>query len=141
MNADEEPKAKPFNHRGHEGTRRRTKTKATAKKRRSLRELRVPNRAQPINLKFNSGISAIILAAGMSRRMGTRKQLLKVGETTLLGQVLENVRRSRADDIVVVLGHAADDIRQHLPTDGVTVVVNPNYQEGMGSSLRTGLSA
>ncbi len=92
-------------------------------------------------MKFNSGISAIILAAGMSRRMGTPKQLLKVGETTLLGRVVENVRRSRADEVVLVLGHAADAIRQHLSTDGIKVVINPNYSEGMGSSLRAGLSA
>ncbi len=73
--------------------------------------------------------------------MGTPKQLLKLGETTLLGRVLENVRRCFADEIVLVLGHAANEVRQHLPPDGITVILNPNYQEGMGSSLRAGLSA
>lgn len=92
-------------------------------------------------MQSKSRVSAIILAAGMSSRMGTPKQLLKLGKTILLEQVLENVRCSQVEDIVLVLGHAADEIRQQVAIDGVTVIVNPNYQEGMGSSLRTGLSA
>ncbi len=89
----------------------------------------------------HSGVSAIILAAGMSKRMGAPKQLLKLGENTLLGQVLENVRNSKVDEIILVLGHAAETIQQHLVLESVRVALNQDYQEGMGSSLRTGLAA
>ena len=73
--------------------------------------------------------------------MGTPKQLLKLGENTLLEQVLENVHRSRVDQIILVLGYAAEAIQQQIPMHGLTVVINPTYQEGMGTSLRTGLSS
>lgn len=92
-------------------------------------------------MQSHTRISAVILAAGMSRRMGAPKQLLKLGETTLLGHVLENVYLSRVDEIVLVLGHAADEIRRQVPTGGVRVILNPDYQQGMGNSLRAGLSA
>lgn len=101
-------------------------------------------------------VSAVILAAGTSSRMGSPKQLLPVpafkekkssvegkgSETqTLLGRVVEYVRRSRVGEIVVVLGHAAAEIRRRVPLEGVRVVVNEAYREGMGSSLRAGLAA
>lgn len=77
----------------------------------------------------------------MSRRMGTPKQLLHLGDGTLLEQVLKNVRRSQADEIILVLGYAAETIQQQISLDGVRVVINPTYQDGMGTSLKTGLSA
>jgi len=86
-------------------------------------------------------VAAIVLAAGMSRRMGTPKQLLRLGGKTLLGHTLDNTRGSRVDEIVLVLGAAADEVRRQIPTDELHVVVNPNFQQGMGISLRTGLAA
>jgi molybdenum cofactor cytidylyltransferase len=93
---------------------------------------------------YTPRVSAVILAAGMSSRMGTPKQLVPVGpgeEETLLGRVIGNVRRSRIAEIVVVLGHAAKEIRRRVPLEGVRVVMNADYREGMGSSLRAGLGA
>jgi molybdenum cofactor cytidylyltransferase len=89
----------------------------------------------------NARFGAVVLAAGMSSRMGEAKQLLRLGENTLLGQVLENVRSSRAKDIVLVLGHEAEKIKERIPTGNLTVVINESYQQGMGTSLRTGLAA
>src|SRR5271168_1829781 len=92
----------------------------------------------------DSRVGAVILAAGKSTRMGEPKQLLRLGETTVLGQTLENVRGAGVSEIVVVLGSSADTIRQQLPAstfDGLTVVVNQDYGQGMASSLRAGLSA
>jgi molybdenum cofactor cytidylyltransferase len=86
-------------------------------------------------------ITAIVLAAGMSRRMGTPKQLLRFGDRMLLELTLENVRNSAADPIVLVLGYAAEEIQQKIPTDRLKVIINPAYQEGMASSLRGGLAA
>jgi molybdenum cofactor cytidylyltransferase len=93
--------------------------------------------------------------------MGTPKQLLPIEpgvqppgtqskpgdlrtsapKQTLLGRVVENVRRSRVTEIVVVVGHAAEEIREQVPLDDVRVVVNPDYRQGMGTSLRAGLGA
>jgi molybdenum cofactor cytidylyltransferase len=89
----------------------------------------------------NSRIGAVILAAGMSSRMGEVKPLLRLGEHTLLQQVLENVRGSLVDEIVLVLGHAAETIIESLGSYDLKVVINEAYRQGMGSSLRSGLSA
>jgi molybdenum cofactor cytidylyltransferase len=86
-------------------------------------------------------VAAIVLAAGMSRRMGTPKQLLRLGGKSLLERTLDSVRGSGVDEIVLVLGASADEVRHHLVTDGLRVVVNPEFQQGMGTSLRTGLPA
>lgn len=89
----------------------------------------------------NSRFGAVILAAGMSSRMGEAKQLLRLGENTVLGQVLENVRSSRAQDIVLVLGHEAEKIRERISTENLSLVINESYQQGMGTSLQAGLAA
>ncbi len=92
----------------------------------------------------NSRVGAIILAAGGSTRMGEGKQLLHLGESTVLGQTIANVRAAGVDDVILVLGSSAEIIRQQLPVsaiEGLKVVVNHAYSEGMASSLREGLSA
>jgi molybdenum cofactor cytidylyltransferase len=89
----------------------------------------------------NSRFGAVILAAGMSSRMGEAKQLLRLGENTVLGQVLENVRSSRVQDIVLVLGHEAERIRERISTENLSLVINESYQQGMGTSLQAGLAA
>jgi molybdenum cofactor cytidylyltransferase len=87
----------------------------------------------------NFGVSAVILAAGMSTRMGEPKQLLKLASKTLLETAVENARASQVDEVVVVLGFAAEAARRLLPS-GVKVVINDTYQQGMGTSLRAGLA-
>jgi molybdenum cofactor cytidylyltransferase len=73
--------------------------------------------------------------------MGEAKQLLRLGDNTLLGQVVENVRSSRVDEIVLVLGHSAETIRESLAGQSLKVVINEAYRQGMGTSLRAGLAA
>src|ERR1700761_9415335 len=85
-------------------------------------------------------VSAVILAAGASTRMGRAKQLLPLGETTLLARAIENVRAANLDEIILVLGASAEAIQQRLPPSPVKMVVNPTYGQGMASSLRAGLS-
>ena len=92
----------------------------------------------------HSRVGAIILAAGRSTRMGEAKQLLRMGENTVLGQTLAHVRGAGVDEIVLVLGFSAQTIREQLPIsviEGLKVVVNQAYEQGMASSLREGLSA
>jgi molybdenum cofactor cytidylyltransferase len=86
-------------------------------------------------------ISAILLAAGESRRMGRPKQLLEWHGKSLLQHVLESLMKSAADEIILVLGHEADRIRSGLPALPVKVVINQDYKQGMASSLRRGLLA
>jgi len=84
-------------------------------------------------------ISAIVLAAGESKRMGRTKQLLDWEGRTILQQVLENLGRSRVDEVILVLGHEAERIVQTLDTRKVKVVINKNYRAGMISSIQQGL--
>jgi molybdenum cofactor cytidylyltransferase len=72
--------------------------------------------------------------------MGSVKQLLPLGGRTVLENVLQNLRESQVDEIVLVLGCSADAIRQKVPFDGVRVVVNEAYLEGMGTSVRAGIA-
>ncbi|MFQ6012054.1 MAG: NTP transferase domain-containing protein [Thermoplasmata archaeon] len=84
-------------------------------------------------------ISAVVLAAGTSSRMGRPKPLLEVGGERLLARVVEAVYQSAAEEIVVVLGDDADRIRREVPLDGARVVLNERYAEGMSTSIRAGL--
>lgn len=86
-------------------------------------------------------ISAIVLAAGQSRRMGQPKQLLEWQGSTLLQHVLRNVIRSIADETILVLGYEAERIGKTLSGLPVRIVVNPDYPSGMASSLQRGLLA
>src|SRR5206468_11555669 len=86
-------------------------------------------------------ISAIVLAAGTSSRMGSPKSLLTVGGRSLMEHVLEAVRGPQVDDIVVVLGHEADRIRSEVSLTGARPVANPAYSEGMSSSTPAGVRA
>ena len=85
-------------------------------------------------------VSAIVLAAGMSRRMGTPKQLVKVGNRTMLETTLAAVKTSNISETILVLGHEAEAIRQAIKLDpGVQTVVNSAYNEGMSTSIQAGL--
>jgi molybdenum cofactor cytidylyltransferase len=84
-------------------------------------------------------ISAILLAAGESRRMrGDFKPLLKWGSRTVIAACVDNLRRSRVDEIIVVLGHRESEIRARLAGAGVQFAINQDYRRGMLSSVKTG---
>ena len=85
-------------------------------------------------------IAAILLAAGESTRMGRLKQLLPWGGTTLVAWQVAQLRKAGAEDVVVVLGHEAEQIRPAVPPDA-RVVVNAAYKEGRATSLRAGAEA
>ena len=86
-------------------------------------------------------IVGILLAAGLSSRMGRVKPLLPWGGGLLLEKVIENARNSRLTCLIVVLGHEADSIRQRIDFKQTRVIVNSDYRMGQSSSLRAGLSA
>jgi molybdenum cofactor cytidylyltransferase len=84
-------------------------------------------------------LSAIILAAGESKRMGKPKQLLPLGKSTLLEQAIDNLLNSSVDETIVVLGHKAEEITEKIANKPVKVVINPDYQQGMSTSIVAGL--
>jgi xanthine dehydrogenase accessory factor len=86
-------------------------------------------------------ISAIVLAAGQATRFGRCKQLMPFGGKTLLEHVLDNLKQSKVDEVVVVLGAHADEIRQRVRFDKERVVLNPDYPSGMSTSIQAGLRA
>ena len=82
-------------------------------------------------------ITAIILAAGKSERMGRPKALLDFDGVRCIDLVLSACRRSGVGDIIVVLGHRAGELAEALDAE-VRPVVNANYEAGQTSSLKTG---
>jgi molybdenum cofactor cytidylyltransferase len=87
-------------------------------------------------------ISAIILAAGESKRMGRPKMLLPWGTTTVLGQVISTFRQAGVDPILVVTGGAHQQVEQVIHQYGAQSVFNDFYSSGeMLSSLQLGLTA
>jgi molybdenum cofactor cytidylyltransferase len=87
-------------------------------------------------------ISGLVLGAGASSRFGQPKQLLPFKGTTLLGWVIARAEESAAlDEVIVVLGRAADEIRARVDFGGAKVVLNPVFGEGCASSYRAGIGA
>lgn len=86
-------------------------------------------------------VAAVILAAGSSSRLGRLKQLEPWGHETLLGHVVEAVRTYEVDEIWVVLGAHSEEILDRVDLEGCAVVENPEWAEGIASSLRVGLDA
>jgi len=128
-----------------------------------------PERTIGIHAESCSTISGLVLAAGLSRRMGTNKLLLPFGERTILGQVVAVLQSCPLDEIVVVTGHEHEKVEEMLgryrespslggsalnhsdpgryPNSGLystplRFVYNPNYATGeMLSSIQAGLAA
>jgi molybdenum cofactor cytidylyltransferase len=88
-------------------------------------------------------IAAIILAAGESRRMGSPKPLLPFPnhDETFVEHLVRVFEASKANPVVVVLGHRADHVRRSADLGDARVVINERYEEGMLSSIQSGLAA
>ncbi len=87
-------------------------------------------------------IAAVVLAAGLSRRMGRPKLTLPWGSTTVIGQVVSVLSQSGLDQILVVTGGAHDQIALALAGQPAELVFNPQYDlDDMAVSLQVGLAA
>jgi molybdenum cofactor cytidylyltransferase len=84
-------------------------------------------------------VSAILLAAGEAKRMGKPKQLMPLGKTTMVEQTIDNLTNSGVNEVIVVLGHKAEEIMKKISASSVKIVVNPTYRQGMGTSIAAGL--
>lgn len=86
-------------------------------------------------------VSAILLAAGESRRMGSFKQLLPLGGKTFVECCVDNLLASKAGEVVVVTGHREADVRAALAGRSVRFAHNTDYRAGMSSSIKHGIAA
>jgi molybdenum cofactor cytidylyltransferase len=91
--------------------------------------------------------AAIILAAGSSSRMGAgrHKLLLPLDDRPVLAHVIDATLASQARPVVIVLGHHADQVRMQIAMytehPAITLIENPDYLQGMSTSMRSGLQA
>ncbi|MGC8549536.1 MAG: nucleotidyltransferase family protein [Acidobacteriaceae bacterium] len=86
-------------------------------------------------------LAAIVLAAGASTRLGRPKQLVAFCGKSLLRRAAEAALASGASPVVIVLGDKVDQLRLELAGLPVLSVINPDWQQGMGSSMRCGVDA
>ncbi|MBD2752134.1 nucleotidyltransferase family protein [Spirosoma validum] len=87
-------------------------------------------------------IATIILAAGSSTRLGgTPKQLLTYQNETLVRRIANTALSLEVGPVIAVLGANENMIRSELADLPIHITVNPDWQEGMASSLRIGLNA
>jgi molybdenum cofactor cytidylyltransferase len=89
-----------------------------------------------------SGVAAILLAGGRGTRFGEEPKLLaKAGGKALVRHVAEAAVDSTADPVIVVTGHRADAVEAELKGLHVQVVHNPEFADGLSTSLKTGFFA
>src|SRR4029453_3232132 len=85
-------------------------------------------------------ISAIVLAAGKSERMGRPKALLPLRGKTFLENILAAISSSPVEETCVVVGHHRDEIERHV-VPPARIIFNPDYEQGMITSLQAGISS
>jgi molybdenum cofactor cytidylyltransferase len=107
--------------------------------------MEIVTRPQPrANLAIDGDrhVAAIILAAGRSTRMGGPNKLLaELGGKTLVRIVAEQALASKAQDVIVVTGHQAGQVEKALHGLKVKFVHNPDFAEGLASSVKVGVAA
>jgi molybdenum cofactor cytidylyltransferase len=84
-------------------------------------------------------ISAILLAAGESKRMGRPKLLLAWGECTIIEKSVDTLLASKINELIVVLGYQARAISRRLGVRRLKAVINRHYRMGMSTSIQRGL--
>jgi len=84
-------------------------------------------------------VSVILLAAGESKRMGKPKLLMPFGRSTILETNIDNLLNSMAGEVIVVLGHRAEEAIPKIAAKPVKIAINPVYHQGMSTSIAAGL--
>lgn len=89
-----------------------------------------------------NGLAGIVLAAGLSSRMGAFKPLMMVDGRTMIGRVIDMMRLAGASPVIVVTGCRREELEARLKDEGVVCVFNPDYASTQQlESLRIGLRA
>jgi molybdenum cofactor cytidylyltransferase len=86
-------------------------------------------------------VAGVVLAAGLSRRMGTNKMLIELGGQTLVRRAVATAIEGGLAPVLVVVGHESERVQQELTGLRCTPVQNPEFARGIHSSLRTGIAA
>lgn len=84
-------------------------------------------------------VSAILLAAGQSKRMGAFKPLLPFGNRSVIQSCIEQFRSANLESIVIVVGHRGEEMRKHLESSNVQVAINNDPGSEMGASIACGI--
>ena len=84
-------------------------------------------------------MTAVVPAAGMSARMGRNKLLMHFHGKSLVEHAVDTLFASEIDEIIVVLGHESEAVRRRLAGKRVRFVENPDYREGLATSVRAGI--
>jgi molybdenum cofactor cytidylyltransferase len=84
-------------------------------------------------------LAVLILAAGTSSRLGEPKQLLNLKGKTLINIAIEKAMKLTSN-VTVVLGHKNDEVKKEIENKNINIITNPNYEEGMGTSIAFGVS-
>jgi molybdenum cofactor cytidylyltransferase len=106
--------------------------------------MEIPSRPQPREARpaKPGRVAALVLAAGQSRRMGQDNKLLAmVGGRPLVSHMVDAALASRAAPVIVVTGHQAAEVERALGDRRVQIVHNPDYAEGLSTSLKAGVAA
>jgi molybdenum cofactor cytidylyltransferase len=97
-------------------------------------------------------VSAVVLAAGMSTRMGRNKLLLRFRDKPLIVHAVDTLLAAKVDEVNVVVGHESEKVWDQLEAyvsqvsnraqgGRVRLVENPDYRDGLSTSVRTGVQA
>lgn len=90
---------------------------------------------------IHAPVAGIILAAGMSTRLGRPKQLLPLGGRSVIWWSARHALDAGLTDVLVVIGSEAEAVRDALGSLPVGIVENPAFATGQASSLRAGIAA
>src|SRR5438270_12348312 len=105
-----------------------------------------PTAAAPLTssampLRADQRVTGLVLAAGGSSRLGRPMQLLPYGDATLLDHTLATARACEFDQLICVIGGAADDIRAAVDLSGADVLENDQFGSGCSSSIALAVEA
>ena len=90
---------------------------------------------------MSARITALVLAAGKSSRMGEKnKLLLKFNDQTMVSHVIDQLQESTVSDIIVVTGCEFENVRRSIGQK-VEFTHNPDYDQGLSTSIKTGIEA
>ena len=90
--------------------------------------------------RAGDGLYAVVLAAGPSRRFGSAKQLVRVAGRPLLHSAVTRAAEVTGNALIVVLGAGASELAPLLKHSPGAVIVNHQWREGLGSSIRAGVA-
>jgi len=101
-----------------------------------------PQPRAPAETDGNRNVAAVVLAAGRGTRMGGPNKLLaELNGKTLVRTVVEHALKSKASSVTVVTGHQAAEVERELRGLNVTFVYNPDFPDGIASSVKVGIAA